>query len=77
MVVVGGVGSVVRDVVGGALVVLVVVGVPWSPSSSLKLEKETLCESMGQSPQQPVIPSSQPMSIPPPPQREPDQTIPP
>merc|ERR550539_1521295 len=43
-VVVGPEGSVVRDVVGGALVVVVVVvvGLPWSPSSSLKLEKETL-----------------------------------
>ena len=40
----------------------------------LKLENLTELPSMLQSPPQPVMPSSQPMSIPPPPHREPDQT---
>ena len=40
----------------------------------LKFENLTELPSMLQSPPQPVMPSSQPMSIPPPPHREPDQT---
>ena len=45
-----------------------------SSSCHLKLLKTTLLPSMLQSPPHPVMPSSQPMSMPPPPQRDPDQT---
>merc|ERR1712122_451945 len=41
----------------------------------LKLEKATLEAPRLQSPPQPVMPSSQPMSIPPPPQREATKTM--